>query len=37
MHAYPDVTPVGFGRRFHDQDWVNRAALRLVVERGGRE
>ena len=35
MHEYHDVTPVSWGERFHDQAWVNRAALRLIVERGG--
>jgi len=29
-HEYRDVTPVTWGERFHDQSWVNRAALELV-------
>jgi hypothetical protein len=36
MHEYRDVTPLSWGERFHDQDWVNRAAMRLIAERGGR-
>jgi ankyrin repeat protein len=35
-HVYHDVTPLSWGERFHDQDWVNRAAMRLLAERGGR-
>ncbi|HEY2391030.1 MAG TPA: ankyrin repeat domain-containing protein [Candidatus Angelobacter sp.] len=35
MHEYRDVTPLSWGERFHDQDWVNRAAMRLIAERGG--
>lgn len=35
-HEYRDVTPLAFGRRFHDQDWVNPAVLRLLEERGAR-
>jgi hypothetical protein len=35
MHEYRDVTPLSWGERFHDQDWVNRAAMRLIGERGG--
>jgi ankyrin repeat protein len=37
MHEYRDVTPLAWGRRFHDQDWVSAPAMRLVAERGGRE
>jgi hypothetical protein len=36
MHEYRDVTPLAWGERFHEQDWVNRAAMRLIGERGGR-
>ena len=36
MHEYRDVSPLGWGERFHDQDWVNRAAMRLIAEYGGR-
>jgi hypothetical protein len=37
MHEYRDVTPLSWGQRFQDQDWVNEAALRLIEERGGRD
>ncbi|HSK76111.1 MAG TPA: ankyrin repeat domain-containing protein [Thermoanaerobaculia bacterium] len=36
MHEYHDVTPLAWGERFHDQAWVNRPAMRLITERGGR-
>ncbi len=32
---YRNVTPLAWGSRFHDQDWVNRDAMRLIKERGG--
>ena len=35
MHEYRNVTPLGWGERFHDQAWVNRSAMRLIAERGG--
>ena len=35
MHEYRDVTPLAWGERFQDQDWVNRAAMHLISERGG--
>jgi ankyrin repeat protein len=35
MHDYRDVTPLGWGEKFHDQDWVSRPAMRLIAERGG--
>lgn len=35
MHEYRDVTPQAWGERFQDQDWVNRAAMRIISERGG--
>jgi len=34
-HEYRDVTPLEWGERFHEQDWVNRDAMRLIAERGG--
>jgi hypothetical protein len=37
MHEYRDVTPLSWGQRFQDHDWVNEAALRLIEERGGRD
>jgi ankyrin repeat protein len=30
MHEYRDVTPLTWGERFHDQDWVNRRAMELL-------
>jgi hypothetical protein len=35
LHEYRDLTPVAWGERFHDQDWVSTPALRLIAERGG--
>jgi hypothetical protein len=37
MHEYRDVTPLAWGERFHDQHWVNPAAMRLISERGGHD
>jgi ankyrin repeat protein len=34
-HEYREVTPLSWGERFHDQDWVSPAVMRLIVERGG--
>jgi len=34
-HLYHDVTAVSWGQRFHDQSFVSKPALRLLVERGG--
>jgi ankyrin repeat protein len=36
MHEYHNVTPLSWGERFHDQDWVNKSVMRLIAERGGR-
>jgi hypothetical protein len=36
LHEYRDVTPLAWGERFHDRDWVSRAALRVIAARGGR-
>lgn len=36
-HEYPDVTPIAWGRRFHDRDWVSPSVMRLLAERGGGE
>jgi Ankyrin repeat len=33
MHEYRDVTPLSWGERFHNKDWVNPAAMRLIEER----
>lgn len=35
MHEYRQVTPLRWGTRFHDQDWVSRPAMGLIEERGG--
>jgi hypothetical protein len=35
MHEYPDVTPLAWGRHFHDQDWVSSSVMRLIAARGG--
>ena len=34
LHEYRDVTPLAWGRRFHDQDFVCPAVMRLLAERG---
>lgn len=36
LHEYRDVTPLSWGEGFHDQSFVNRSAMRLIAERGGR-
>ena len=35
MHEYRDVTPLAWGQRFHDQDFVSRAAMKAIAARGG--
>ena len=35
LHEYRDVTPLGWGERFHDQSFVSRPAMKLIAERGG--
>jgi hypothetical protein len=37
LHEYRDVTPLSWGRRFHNKLFVDEAALRLIEERGGHE
>jgi hypothetical protein len=37
MHEYRDVTPLAWGRRLHEQDFVCKPAMRLIARRGGRE
>ena len=40
MHEYRDVTPLGWGERFHGQryhHWVSQPAMQLIAERGGRK
>jgi hypothetical protein len=36
-HDYRDVTPLSWGRRFHDQIFVSEPAMRLIEESGGVE
>ena len=36
-HVYRDVTPLAWGRRFHERTWVSGPVLKLIAERGGRE
>ena len=35
-YEYRDVTPIGWGERFHDRDLVNEPAMRAIAERSGR-
>lgn len=35
MHEYRNVTPIGWGTHFHDQDWVNPEVMHLIAQRGG--
>ena len=37
MHEYRDITPLAWGQRFHGQEWVNPAVMRLIAERGGHD
>ena len=32
-----NVTPLGWGRAFHEQSYVSSAAMSLIAERGGTE
>ena len=36
-HDYRDVTPLSWGRQFHDQIFVSAPAMRLIAEAGGVE
>jgi hypothetical protein len=36
LHEYRDVTPFGWGLRFHDQSFVSKPAMALIAARGGR-
>lgn len=36
MREFRGVTPLSWGERFPEQDWVNREAMRLITERGGK-
>jgi ankyrin repeat protein len=35
MHEYLDVTPLAWGERFHEQEFVSKPTMRLIAERGG--
>jgi len=35
MREYRDVTPLSWGERFHDREWVNPAVMQLIAEHGG--
>jgi hypothetical protein len=38
MHEYKDITPLGWGQKFHGQrynNWVSSEAMQLIAERGG--
>ena len=37
IHEYKNVTPLGWGRAFHEQSYVSQAAMRLLTRRGGTE
>ena len=37
VHEYRGVTPLGWGRRFHDQSYVSQPAMHLIAQRGGIE
>jgi Ankyrin repeat len=37
LYEYRDVTPLGWGKRFHAQVFVSEPAMRLIAERGGHE
>ncbi|CAN5669583.1 hypothetical protein BH18ACI4_BH18ACI4_02810 [soil metagenome] len=32
MHEYRNVTPLEWGERFHDQDWVSKPVMHLIAE-----
>lgn len=36
LHEYRDVTPLGWGLWFHDQDFVSRPSMALIARHGGR-
>lgn len=36
LREYRDVTPLSWGERFHDQDWVSQPVMRLIAERADR-
>jgi hypothetical protein len=36
MREYRNITPVGWGQQFHFQKLVNREAIRMIVDTGGK-
>ena len=32
MHEYRDVPVLEWGRQFHDQDWVNPVAMKMIAD-----
>jgi hypothetical protein len=36
MHEYRDVTPLEWGERFHDRQFVSKPSMRLIAKRGGK-
>ena len=34
-HEYHDITPLGWGERFHDQSFVSRPPMLTIAKRGG--
>jgi len=37
VHEWTNVTPLGWGRAFHEPSYVSPPAMRLIAERGGTE
>ncbi|MGH7503575.1 MAG: ankyrin repeat domain-containing protein [Longimicrobiales bacterium] len=37
VHEYRNVTPLAWGRQFHDPSYVSPTAMRVIAERGGTE
>ena len=31
LHEYRDVTPLEWGQRFHDRDWVSKPVMQLLA------
>ncbi len=36
VRTHRDLTPLGWGRAFHDRRIVSEPAMRVIAERGGR-
>jgi hypothetical protein len=37
LHVYRDITPLAWGRRFHDRDWVSAPVMRRLEALGAPE